>query len=198
MLLTDKTTFTEFLIEARRTHPEARGDLNGVLHSVAFSGFDGATRVNAPNTGVIFVALKGFEERLKEGLSKQDILTDLRQQLSHVARHDTKRTGAIGIRGIRAQQAPIVFHCGAAARCVDHNGIKWGLFVNAPPGIYIGTCRRVCERLLAHVVRERATTTSPRRDDHFAAEPREQSNRRLVDLRRQHLLSAAGQQRHTP
>lgn len=35
MLLTDKTTFTEFLIEARRTHPEARGDLNGVLHSVA-------------------------------------------------------------------------------------------------------------------------------------------------------------------
>ena len=27
MLLTDKTTFTEFLIEARRTHPEARGDL---------------------------------------------------------------------------------------------------------------------------------------------------------------------------
>lgn len=35
MLLTDKTTFTEFLIEARRTHPEARGDLNGVLTSVA-------------------------------------------------------------------------------------------------------------------------------------------------------------------
>src|SRR5262249_55641350 len=35
MLLTDKTTFTEFLIEARRNHPEARGDLNGVLPSVA-------------------------------------------------------------------------------------------------------------------------------------------------------------------
>jgi len=35
MLLTDQTTFTEFLIEARRTHPEARGDLNGVLTSVA-------------------------------------------------------------------------------------------------------------------------------------------------------------------
>ena len=35
MLLTDKTTFTDFLIEARRNHPEARGDLNGVLHSVA-------------------------------------------------------------------------------------------------------------------------------------------------------------------
>ena len=35
MLLTDQTTFTEFLIEARRTHPDARGDLNGVLTSVA-------------------------------------------------------------------------------------------------------------------------------------------------------------------
>ena len=35
MLLTDRTTFTEFLIEARRTHPQARGDLNGVLTSVA-------------------------------------------------------------------------------------------------------------------------------------------------------------------
>lgn len=35
MLLTDQTTFTEFLIEARRTHTEARGDLNGVLTSVA-------------------------------------------------------------------------------------------------------------------------------------------------------------------
>lgn len=35
MLLTDQTTFTEFLIEARRSHPDARGDLNGVLTSVA-------------------------------------------------------------------------------------------------------------------------------------------------------------------
>ena len=35
MLLTDQITFTEFLIEARRTHPEARGDLNGVLTSIA-------------------------------------------------------------------------------------------------------------------------------------------------------------------
>ena len=35
----------------------------GVEHAVAFVGFDGATFTNAPNTGVIFVTLKPFEER---------------------------------------------------------------------------------------------------------------------------------------
>ena len=54
----------------------------GVLNSVVFAGFDGATFTNAPNTGVIFVALKPFEERAKDGLTAAKILTDLRQQLA--------------------------------------------------------------------------------------------------------------------
>ena len=37
----------------------------GVEHAVAFAGFDGATFTNAPNTGVIFVTLKPFEERAR-------------------------------------------------------------------------------------------------------------------------------------
>ena len=41
----------------------------GVAHAVAFAGFDGATFTNAPNTGVIFVTLKPFEERVKEKLT---------------------------------------------------------------------------------------------------------------------------------
>jgi len=53
----------------------------GVLASVAFVGFDGATFTNAPNTGVIFVRLKDFEDRIKEGLTKDQILADLRQRL---------------------------------------------------------------------------------------------------------------------
>ena len=40
----------------------------GVYNAVAFAGFDGATFTNAPNTGVIFVTLKPFEERVKDGL----------------------------------------------------------------------------------------------------------------------------------
>ena len=54
----------------------------GVLASVTFAGFDGATRANAPNTGVIFVRLKDFDERVKAGLTKDGILADLRQQVS--------------------------------------------------------------------------------------------------------------------
>jgi hydrophobe/amphiphile efflux-1 (HAE1) family protein len=54
----------------------------GVYNAVAFAGFDGATFTNAPNTGVIFVTLKPFEERVKDGLGAPKIANDLRQQLS--------------------------------------------------------------------------------------------------------------------
>jgi hydrophobe/amphiphile efflux-1 (HAE1) family protein len=53
----------------------------GIEAAVAFVGFDGATFTNAPNTGVIFVRLKSFEEREKQGLTKDGILADLRQQM---------------------------------------------------------------------------------------------------------------------
>ena len=53
----------------------------GVRAAVAFVGFDGATFTNAPNTGVIFVRLTPFEDRIKAGLTKDKILADLRQQM---------------------------------------------------------------------------------------------------------------------
>jgi multidrug efflux pump subunit AcrB len=53
-----------------------------ILNSVVFAGFDGATFTNAPNTGVIFVGLKPFEERVKDNLTSGKILADLRQQLA--------------------------------------------------------------------------------------------------------------------
>jgi hydrophobe/amphiphile efflux-1 (HAE1) family protein len=56
----------------------------GVQNSVAFTGFDGATFTNAPNTGVIFVSLKPFAERVREHLSAGRILGDLRQQLAQL------------------------------------------------------------------------------------------------------------------
>jgi len=54
----------------------------GVRHAIGFAGFDGATFTNAPNTAVIFVRLQPFEERLKEGLTKDQILGDLRMQMA--------------------------------------------------------------------------------------------------------------------
>jgi hydrophobe/amphiphile efflux-1 (HAE1) family protein len=53
----------------------------GVKDAVAFVGFDGATFTNAPNTGVIFVTLKPFSERIASGLTKDGILQDLRGQM---------------------------------------------------------------------------------------------------------------------
>lgn len=53
----------------------------GVLNSVAFVGFDGATFTNAPNAGVIFVTLKPFAERVAANLSSGRIVGDLYQAL---------------------------------------------------------------------------------------------------------------------
>ncbi|ABE61597.1 Hydrophobe/amphiphile efflux-1 HAE1 [Nitrobacter hamburgensis X14] len=53
----------------------------GVAHTVTFAGFDGATFTNAPNSGVLFVTLKPFEERVKEKLKTETILNDLRAQV---------------------------------------------------------------------------------------------------------------------
>jgi HAE1 family hydrophobic/amphiphilic exporter-1 len=56
----------------------------GVGHAVMFAGFDGATFTDAPNYGVIFAPLKPFEERVKEGLTSDAILRDLRAQTSTI------------------------------------------------------------------------------------------------------------------
>ena len=53
----------------------------GVANAVAFAGFDGATFTNAPNSGVVFVTLKPFEERVRAGLVTANILNDLRGQM---------------------------------------------------------------------------------------------------------------------
>jgi hydrophobe/amphiphile efflux-1 (HAE1) family protein len=54
----------------------------GVEHAVVFAGFDGATFTNATNTGVIFVALKPFRDRVKKGLTSTKILADVRQNIA--------------------------------------------------------------------------------------------------------------------
>ena len=53
----------------------------GVKSAVAFAGFNGATFTNAPNAGVIFVTLKEFDERIKEGITADQVLNDLRAQM---------------------------------------------------------------------------------------------------------------------
>lgn len=56
----------------------------GVAHTVAFVGFDGATRINSPNAGVVFVVLDKFDKRIQTGLSKDAILGDLRKTMGGI------------------------------------------------------------------------------------------------------------------
>ena len=67
-----------------RKASEALMSRPGVGHAVAFAGFDGATFTNAPNAGVIFVSLKPFEERVKQGLQSPAILRDLFGQMQAI------------------------------------------------------------------------------------------------------------------
>ncbi|MEQ8964355.1 MAG: multidrug efflux RND transporter permease subunit [Azospirillaceae bacterium] len=48
--------------------------VEGIEHTVAFAGFDGATFTAAPNAGAIFSTLAPFEERLPAGLTADRLL----------------------------------------------------------------------------------------------------------------------------
>ncbi len=61
----------------------ARG-VEGVAGVVAFTGFDAATGTNAPNKAAVFTALAPFEERVKNGLSGQKILAELRAKMATI------------------------------------------------------------------------------------------------------------------
>ncbi|MDZ4791701.1 MAG: multidrug efflux RND transporter permease subunit [Hyphomicrobiales bacterium] len=54
---------------------------SGVAHTATFTGFSGATFTNASNAGAIFVTLKPFEDRVKDGLTGPKILADLQGKL---------------------------------------------------------------------------------------------------------------------
>jgi HAE1 family hydrophobic/amphiphilic exporter-1 len=66
----------------RRASDAAR-EVPGVESSVAFVGFDGATFTNAPNTGVVFVTLRPFEERAAQALSVGQIHGMLQAKLGN-------------------------------------------------------------------------------------------------------------------
>lgn len=53
----------------------------GVAHTVAISGFSGATFTAASNAAAIFVPLAPFEERIKSGRSADAVVADLQRRL---------------------------------------------------------------------------------------------------------------------
>ena len=56
----------------------------GILRTIAFSGFSGATQTNATNAGALYCALKPFEERQRTGDSLARILSEASQRVSAI------------------------------------------------------------------------------------------------------------------
>jgi HAE1 family hydrophobic/amphiphilic exporter-1 len=80
---------------AVRKWVKAALEVEGVIHGVAFPGFNGATSTNAPDSGSVFLTLAPFEERIEKGIEFEKILADLQ------AKAGIRRRGA----GPRAQPA---------------------------------------------------------------------------------------------
>ncbi len=130
MLLTDKTTFTEFLIEARRNHPEARGDLNGVLHSVA-------TACKAISRAVAHGSLADLlgnaedsnvhgERQKKLDVIANDIFIRLNENRGYVAGMASEELEAAvrAADALRARQIPSAVR--SARRLVEHRRQRLG------------------------------------------------------------------------
>src|SRR3954469_6432460 len=91
----------------------------GVQNAVAFTGFDGATFTNAPNTGVIFVSLKPFEQRVPLGLSATRIRADVQQQLAPLSDAFTFVLEPPSVPGIGTAAA------GSSSTCRTARGAGW-------------------------------------------------------------------------
>jgi len=59
-------------------------DNPGVAHTVPFAGFDAATGTNGSFAGIVFTALKPFDDRVESGLTAEKITADLRRRLSAI------------------------------------------------------------------------------------------------------------------
>lgn len=72
----------------------------GIRNAVAFAGFSGATRTNAPNSAACFTALENASERAKKGLLIGKIQQDLQARLSKIQDAEIPVLSPPPVRGI--------------------------------------------------------------------------------------------------
>ena len=56
----------------------------GIVNAVAFAGFDGASFTNSSNAATVFPVMADFDKRNEMGLSYQDILNNMRQNMAGI------------------------------------------------------------------------------------------------------------------
>ena len=103
-----------------------------------------------------------------------------------------------GVGGLRlgAEHEAVILDRGAAAAGVDQDRVQPGAVDLAGPGGDVGAGAGHRRIVLAHVMGQRAAAAGRRRHHHLGAHARQQPDRRRVDAGGDHLLRAAGQQRH--
>lgn len=72
----------------------------GIRNAVAFAGFSGATRTNAPNAAACFTALEDAKERAKKGLLVGKIQQDLQRRLGAIEEAQIPVLAPPPVRGI--------------------------------------------------------------------------------------------------
>jgi len=136
----------------------------GIAHTVAFSGFSGATRTNSANAGAIFAALKPFDERVKSGESLDRILAESQRRLAAIKDAQIFTLAPPAVRGIgtlggfafevtdTAGQSPAALQAaageltGAANMDPDLSGV-FTLFRSSSPQVFADIDRTKAEML---------------------------------------------------
>ena len=129
--------------------------------------------------------------RSRQRSEPREIFRDVQRPLRH-------RPRAIPPLWIVAEDITVILDDGAAAGCGDDDRVQPLARDLAVPGIDRRLRAFVSGLFKPHVMRERAAAARAFRDHDLDAEPVEQADRRLVDLRPQNRLRAAGQDRDPP
>jgi hydrophobe/amphiphile efflux-1 (HAE1) family protein len=138
--------------------------VEGVMNTVSFAGFNGATFTNATNAGAIFTPLLSFEERVKRGITSDKILADLRKAAASIDKGFLVVIPPPPVRGIGSgggfkmmiqdrggvgtdQLNNAVWQMVGAATQEGTATSVFSFFENRTPQVFLDIDRQRCERL---------------------------------------------------
>lgn len=144
--------------------------MDGIINAVGFTGFAGATFTNASNSAAIFPVMADFSEREKMGLSFDDILSTMRQEMASIKDAFIVVIPPPPVRGIGNAGGfrmmvqdrdgrgldvltQSVFALAGAANQAEETTSVFSFFENGTPQIYLDINREQAERLNVPVAR---------------------------------------------
>src|SRR5215472_2295457 len=92
----------------------------------------------------------------------------------------------LGVGRVLPQHEAVIFDCGTATRCVDHDRVEPLSAALALPGIDVGAREGECSWFLTKMMSERPAAAAAGCNHDFATMPGQQPDRRFVNLGRQY------------